>query len=256
MTLTGNFYKESLKGTGPIPINQGIYQTSSTKLGTIGQRLQLNDGRVFYYARAGSSYLYAGRAVASMAVSSELSKACTAATTGAYEITVTTSASSAVADMPEGYLLINDVGPGEGHMMKIKKAAANASLSTSIDFTLYDPLPVEAIATNEFSVIFNPWNDVVSTDAQNALATGQFVCGVPPVAVTASYYFWCQTWGPAAVLSAANVGVTGDSLGTGIDDDGALGLYLGTASDTQHVGTAMNLQVDTEYNAVFLRISP
>jgi len=250
MALT-DYTVESLKGTGPIPPSQGILQESSTQKAMLGQRLAMNDGRIFHYALNGAVALDPGKLVQSKA-DATVDKNVVAAAVGAFTVTVVTS--SAVTDAAEGYFFVND-GTGQGQMLKIKSSAANASTATSTDCTLYDPINVAVVAsgTSQAGIAYNPWDDVV---IQNGNTNGlNFCCGVPIIPVQASYYFWCQTWGLCS-LWQAGTNVIGSHVGQDVDGAGGACL-LASGSVEQEFGiTYGSVGVDTEYRLTFLTICP
>ncbi len=103
-------------------------------------------------------------------------------------------------DFAEGYVIVNDAG-GEGQMYKIKANEGFATTALS-KFTLYDPLTIAlTITTTELGLIRNPYYKVLATEA---VVSGMPI-GVPLIAVTASYWFWAQTGGPAPVVCNAAI---------------------------------------------------
>jgi len=122
-----------------------------------------------------------------------------AAAIGATSVWLTSTANldtapNATADnFAGGFLIVNDAA-GEGQCCLIK---ANAAFSTTEDseFELYDALTIALTTSSQIGLIKNPYNGVIA--ATNTM-TGMPI-GVPQLAVTASYYFWCKTAGPAAV---------------------------------------------------------
>jgi len=124
---------------------------------------------------------------------------------GATTVTLTSTANLAAAPLStkdgikEGYLYVNDEA-GQGQCYKIKGHAALSGTADSV-FTLYDPLTVALTTSSEVGLAQNPYANVIATAA---VLTGMCV-GVNPIAVTASYYFWAQTGGPAAVVPQAAI---------------------------------------------------
>ena len=79
---------------------------------------------------------------------------------------------------------------------------------------------------------------------------------MPPISVTAAYYYWLQTWGIAPVWCdttpsagfAVELAVTGGRVG---------GVTVRSATDTTPpLGIQLVVGIDTEYKAVFLMIQP
>lgn len=229
-------------------MKQGIYQESATAKYRVGDVLRLSDGRAFRYAKNGAVALGIGKFV-TMVANPYTNKQVYAAAIGATAVGVKTS--SAATSVEEGYLYVND-GTGQGQTRKIKEVAAHASSASHTLLTLYDGLEtaIVASATSEASIAYNPWMKVVLQAASAAV-----VVGVPPIAVTASYYFWCQTWGLCAVLSGGNNAV-GARLTTNATNFGET-VAEAAASVIQTYGLAVGAtHVDTEYNMVYLTIAP
>jgi len=123
---------------------------------------------------------------------------------GAYTVTLTSTANidtgvfASVDGLKDGFLIVNDEA-GQGQLYKIKGNEAFVTTGNAI-ITLYDPLTVALTTSSEVGIIQNPCNNVLAT---TAVVTGMFI-GVNQIAVTASYYFWAKTRGPApAVPNAA-----------------------------------------------------
>ena len=231
----------------------------------MGTKLVLPDGRVFRYALAGATALAVGKLNQMAApVANHLNKACDVARAiGATEISATLGATAAAANLyAEGFVHVNDA-TAEGHTYKIKEHAA-AALSTVLTVTLADGVTVQVAlvaATSEVTFTRNPYAGIIVCPTTLTAA----VAGVNPVAVTAAYYFWLQTWGPAAVLAngtlvvgkmCANPATTAGSVDTYpiTLTEGAPNTY--TPGDSPVVGEVMQVNASTEYALVFLKIAP
>ena len=126
---------------------------------------------------------------------------------GSNTITLTSTANIAAAPWStkdggkEGYIYVNG-GTGIGQCRKIKSHAAFASTNATL-VEVYDGWTVAPIAADtECGIIENPYSNVVVAAALTTMPVG-----VNPLAVTASYYFWAQTGGPAAVICHAAIPV-------------------------------------------------
>lgn len=196
MTAPHNQYSYSTYSRGKdVPPDQGVFEESSTQKAGLGTRIAFEDGRVYRYAKNGATALAAGKFVKAGALVAQATKAVEAAVVvGNNSITLTTS--SAITTATDGYLQI-DTGSGmTGQQYKIKTCAANATTTTSTDFVLYDPIAVALTTSAYGSVFYNPYEQCEVCSAQTDI-----VLGVPPIVVTAEYYFWLQTWGPACVYN-------------------------------------------------------
>jgi len=242
---SANMFKEAPVGFGRLKPAQGIFEESSTAKAKIGTRLQVGD-RVFYYAYAGGTALAAGKLVENASLTPEVNKACgTAAAAGAYEVTNITTA-AAQAYLAEGYLSVNDAD-GEGLTYKIKSSKANATTSTSTDVVLYDPIITALTTSSEVTLMHNPYWDL-----DIAATITNHIVGVPPIPVTANYYFWCQTWGPCAILQTGT-DAAGSILVPSTTDGAVTSQTLYTSNI---VGFQLVVGVSGEYRLVWLRITP
>jgi hypothetical protein len=87
-------------------------------------------------------------------------------------------------------------GTGQGQMLGVASNIANATCILQ----LLDPIRVQLEAgVTKASVFVNQYADVV----KSAAAPSSAILGVAPIGITADYYFWLQTSGPAAVVQAA-----------------------------------------------------
>ena len=241
---SSNEYKEDRVGYGIIKPPQGIYEASATQKAEIGYRILVGD-RVFRYAYAGGTALIAGTLVKSAQLPAEVNKAVSAAVSvGAYKVTVTTAAAQLY--LAGGYMVVNDVD-GEGHVYRIKSSAANATTATSTDLVLYDPIAVALTTSSEVELYGSPYYDL-----DLAAAITDHISGVPPIAVTANYYFWLQTWGFCACLVGATT--TAGALLVPHTTDGSV--TPASVFTSEIIGHALTGGTATEYNGIYLRIAP
>lgn len=219
--------------------------TQELPLGTIGMT---KDGRAYRYAQAGGTALAAGKinVAATQVANHENIAVADAAAVGDTEITVTLGATAASAnDYAGGYAVVNDAA-GEGQAYAISGHPA-ADASASLVLKLTDAVETALTTSSEVSLIKNPWKDVVVSVADQA----DMAVGVAPIAVTAEYYFWCQTRGVCSALADETLAV-GKALTIGSSVVGALEV-VDTAGEPQ-IATAIQAGVDTEYRAVYLQI--
>lgn len=230
-------------------IKQGIYQESATPKYRVGDVLRLSDGRAFRYAKNGAVALAIGKYVTAVGAV-ETNKQVYAAAIGSYTVGLKTSSAQA-SSTQEGYFYVND-GTGQGQYYKVKSTETHPSSASHTLVTLYDPLVTAVVAsgTSEASLGYNPWMNVVLQASSTTM-----VVGVPLIAVTANYYFWCQTWGVCCTLSGDGAAV-GARLTTNATNFGE-NVAEGTASIIQTYGIAIDAaNVDTEYNLNYLTIAP
>ena len=247
MTLSVNQNLGYHTEDGPIMPSQGIHEISSTAKAPLGTRVRVGD-RTFHYAYAGGVDLAAGVLLqpATAAVAEEGVSPSAVVTINSTSFTLATAAAQANAE--EGYVFTHET-TGEGYGYRIKKATANADTSTSTDLVLYDPLHVALTASSELAIMNNMYYDLdIHTTAEEIYAVG-----VAPTAVTLNNYFWCQTWGPAAVLMSG----TEDAAGSIMTASGTAGAITVQSGYTYNIiGVQLYKGTDTEYQPVYLRITP
>ena len=251
MTTSVHMYKGSLIGQGPISPRQGIYEESATAKALLGTRLKVGD-RTFHYALDSGSGLAAGKLVTPYSVNQanitgDLPTA--AVTEGSYTLTLISAA--AQTDLAEGYMVVQDgTGYGEGGIYKIKKSSANASTATYTDLVLYDPILTPLSSTVSYCTCHtNPYYKL----KLSATITDPII-GIPPIAVTADYYFWCQTWGPAMALTLTGATTAVGSILIPGADDGSVEIAVGFTSNL--LGFQYLVGATTDYSTIWLQIEP
>jgi hypothetical protein len=232
-------------------------QTSDQKQ-KLGTKAVLPDGRVFYYAEnSGAAITSAGQIVDGIAAvaahDGDLATAALAA--GSLTVTTTTSLTTTKDQYADGYLFVNDnAGQGEVYRVKSNTAVASAA-GCEITIDESDGTRTALTSSSQFGLMYSPYKGVKIIDGDGTMTTGPI--GVTPIPVTASYYFWAQTSGPAAVLSGAATFVIGDAVGISkADEDGTADLWdASTEEDSRPIGTSMGVaSVNTEYGWVMLAI--
>lgn len=235
---------------GPTVLKQGIYDLSATQLYPLGERLVLSDGRVFHYAKDGGSGLSAGKLnTVPVVVADHHSMAAATTAAGATSITVTLGATAATADQYAGGYLAVIAGTGLGQIYQIKSHPA-ADASATCAFALYDELKV-ALSSSDSKVDLmpNPWYLVTESADEERVSAG-----VPLVAVTADYFFWDQTWGPAVCLSG-DTSAEGNVLERG-DTAGEVMTYSAATKGGMVATSWGSARANGEYNLLFLTIAP
>jgi hypothetical protein len=250
--------------TTGLVIQQGLFEDSATNKHKLGTRMQLADGRVFFYAKNGGTTAVAGNCQeALVAVANHTNVALNAAVDiGGKEVTLIDGGTEATDNQyREGYFFVTD-GTGEGHGYKVKSSiATSGSASDLLTLTLYDPIRVALVAsgTSEGSVMYNPYYGLI---IQTGAATN--TVGIAPFAATASYYYWLQTFGPCFVLNSAAISTIGEPL-VNHTTNGSVGYNFHTITSQEAstyrtvyetLGSAYGqIGVDTEYTPIFLRIA-
>jgi len=234
-----------------IPIDQSIYEESTTQKARLGTRLELG-GRVFRYAQLSTSANITGAGVllcASTPIASHQTAILNvlATTAGARAITCTASAGNEFStnQYQDGYVVIATTLAG-GYSFRIKSHGTGAS----IPFTLYDSIST-AVGAGPASLEPNPYKSVLKGNSPSDLGVGVSQC-----AITTGNYAWLQTWGPGG-MNASTAIAAGLTLCVGVSG-GAAGH---TVIATMTAGGAMIAQgrgVTVESNAspVFIRMNP
>lgn len=236
-------------GTVTIP-PQNIYEDSETQKLPLGTRLVLGE-RIFHYARAGAPALTPGTlAQCPVPAADHTALAIATVAAGQTEVTLTNGASTALtANMYRDGFLWCDGGTNVGHGYRIKSHPA-ALVNATCVFTLYDEL-VEALtnATETAALHRNPYDGLIIHPSPPTA----HVVGVPPVDVTAAYYFWLQTWGPAPVVTEGTL-VIGNHAAIGDGTDG--GVQPADTDVELIVGDVMRVEAEGEYSLIYLRLAP
>ena len=231
---------------------------SSTQTHPLGTKLILPDGRTYYYALNSSAAITTGGAIVDgiAAVGAhDMDLAATATSAG--EITFTSGTSLTVTEnqYKDGYVYFND-GPGEGEIYVVRSNTA-VSGATGLSITIEDDggLATALTTASLFGLMYSPYKDVKIVDGNGTMTTG--VLGITTIPVTASYYCWLQTSGPAAVLMGAQVGIVGDGIARSQqDEDGTVERTdYSDESDLVNLGVSMGIPaVATDYQWVMLNI--
>jgi len=231
-------------------------ETSKQKF-PLGTALFQGD-RKWRYAKNGTSALVVGgpvqQAAAAHAEQDDDIAVAAAAAVGATSISLTSTANLDASpnnvedDFAEGYMVVND-GAGEGHIYKIKSNALFSGTGNST-FVLYplDKIRVALTTSSQIGLVRNPYYKTIAT---TAVVSGA-VLGVPQFAITANYFFWLQTGGPASVIPQAAI-----ALGTyAVVGTTAAKVNPSAAVTTElPIGEPMTVGVaDTEAHIVFLRL--
>ena len=184
------------------------YAESATQLFPLGTKLVQGE-RVWRYTKNGTVALnIAAPTQSAAAVHAEQDDDIVtgaASAIGSYEVHLTstgnldTGALASADGLKDGYLIVNDEA-GEGQLYKIKSSEAFVTTG-DVKIMLYDPLTVALTTSSQVGVVQNPFANVIVT---TAVVSGIFT-GVPLLAITANYYFWSQTGGPAPMIPNAAI---------------------------------------------------
>lgn len=201
---------------------------SATKQFPLGTKIR-RGSRSWVYCKAGASNIAIGvpiqQAAAVHAEQDDDIVTGAAAAIGATSVDLTSTANldndpnDDTDDFADGFLVVNDeAGEGQCHQIKSNEGFSGTDLAT---FVLYDALTIALTVASQVGLIRSPYYRVIAT----AAVVSGMVIGVAPRAVTAAYFFWAQTRGPAAVVvqaainlgTVAIVGTTAAKANAGVD---------------------------------------
>ena len=233
------------------------FQESSTQLFPLGTKLIYND-RTFRYAKMGGSNVSAGKVLqAAVELGSagdhqDLGMAAsTTAAAGVTQISIDTAGTDLSANQyAEGYLYVND-GTGEGQCFRIKSHPAHDhSTDPTVVITLHDKVVTAlAQANSKLTLSQNPYGGmIVAPHAESGAALG-----VTTIDMTANYYGWIQTGGPAAVLTSGTLVIGNNACRALATLDGAV-LPQVDAGVNPVLGWVMVVNSNTDYSLIWLTI--
>lgn len=175
-----------------------VYEENSSAIWALGTRVQIGE-RVYRYTENGSVALVAARLCQMPVIETNgdvTDMAVDTPAAGARQMEVTNGGNTAIAvgEFAGGWLIVND-DTGEGFAYQIR---TNDAIATSAAGTiyLYDRVKTTLGASATVSLTHGQWaNTIIHPSPPTAVLTV-----VAPIAITADYFFWGQTYGPAAML--------------------------------------------------------
>jgi len=255
--MTTEYLEQPLNGDVVQP-KSDIYTPTAAQKYRLGTRYHKADGRTFHYAQASSAAnLIAGNLIQSavdgfIANEQEDLVIATSSAVGddfAYATTVTDTLTKDF--MKDGWYSVSlgTAAQGRGQLYQIKSNPAGAAGSTK--FTLYDTVKVAITAGSaQATLLCNPYKNV----CQRPTTETGFPVGVAPCAVTASYYFWLQTWGICNCLNK-----TANTPGQQVISDnglaGAMGISGGSEAEPV-IGIACMTCDTTDNGLIMLMLNP
>lgn len=186
--------------------NQSLFAESAVQKQRLGTIRPTDDGRRFVYCQATAAEIAAGIIVSkAVAVQACTVAAADAVAAGARKITLTLTGTPTLNLYRDGWAIIT-AGTGLGGMYKIKgNSVDDVPADSRCTFYLYDALEVALTTAGQtFDVIVCPYDGVLINPANSnydGTGTGlETPLGVTTRTITASYYFWAQTRGLAALM--------------------------------------------------------
>lgn len=244
---------------GGIPIQQGMYEQSSTKKAELGRLLPLLDGRCFRYCQCNDSagitrgHMCSASLVvaeANTVIQTGMTNAISGASIGAKVIKVLLEADT-TANLYEDGLLTIEKSTGLGYCYRIRlNKAGGLPVADPCELTLYDPLLVALGETTYLTLTMNKHKDVIVTPSGSVASAA---IGVPLIDITAEYYFWAQTKGYAAVYVHTAEAAT---IGYQVSIGGADGACKAIAAAETHKswGIAVQIAAGADYATIDLEL--
>jgi len=230
------------------------FSESSIQLFPLGSKLTYAD-RTFRYGKNGAVALIAGGLVQSVVpLVGHADEVIDEPAAGTFVISFTPAVDStddlAVDDLEGGYIWVVDE-VGEGILYRIKSHPAIAG-AVAGNITLYDSIITVPAAGATATVIHHPLRNVIIHPSPNTAP----VVGATVIPVTANFFTWFQTGGPAAILTDGTV-IIGEHVR--ISDAAVNGSVEplnrdGTDEDEQEVGVVLIASADTEYSLIKLNL--
>jgi hypothetical protein len=236
--------------------------TSTTQKHRLGTKMEYNDGRVFYYSYAAEA-ITAGKVTmgSQSATDHDTGLAVVSGAAGATQIVVTNGGSTAVTgsgkytgdfatrgDYVDGYVFINDV-TGEGQIFQIADHSS-AATGAALTIDLADNETVQtALTTSSKAGLHKPVGH--SVEVWDASDIDGPALGVPTHDIASGEYFWNQSAGPAAVLSAGTLVLGNEAFSS---TDGAAGPSASDNSAECKIGTVLAAEGAGNYSLVNLQI--
>lgn len=224
---------------------QGIYEQSSVQMEGLDTIRFLSDGRKFAYAKAGAVALAVAKLTQSPAPSANANKETVAAdaAVGATSVSVTFGGAVTEDFYKDGF--IYDCIAGDLYWVK-----GHAAGTTAVTIYLKEPLRVAWTAsTSKATLIANRQNLTIVCPTTLTSAPA----GIPPIAVTAGYYYWNQVKGPAVCLIDGTVAIGEEVAPSNVTAGSVEALVHATTFDTT-VGTVLSVDATTEYGLINLAI--
>jgi len=182
---------------------QDIYEASATQQHMLSTKLDMQDGRVFRYAKGGAVALVQalmGQTAVKDSKFVEIVQTGYAQVVGDTDITVlcTTGSAAGENDFSGGWLVCNKVSPAVlGDIYGILASKLQTGADTKLDLKLASPWRNAMGVTGEISLNYSKFFKTVVNAAYNQTAA---VIGVPLCPVPIGYYYWAQVKGPAPLM--------------------------------------------------------
>jgi hypothetical protein len=210
---TYNFGRQGIVQSATGPDWGFLYRASTVKDPeyNVGDRVQLPDGRVFYYAKSGGAcYTGQGNKFYNAIPATGIDYSLLAAASAVRSMQVTMTNQGTVAQTKDGLrngLIILKPASGSGNNeLQMRGIVGNTAGGVSDEITIYLDAPLtEALTTASYAFCMpSPWSDVRYGSDINCSH-----CGISAVEVSDSdVYHWEQTWGLCWIAPQSECGTT------------------------------------------------
>jgi len=234
-------------------------EQSATKLHRLGTRGVTEDGRVYYYCKANATSGVARSYLACQSVNRykvDGSQECwqgtlsAASAAGSFTLTSLDTTAAHVANFFEdGYVYLRPTSAAQ----QLYRVKSNTAAGTSMTVTLYEHLKYDCATAGTIMVVPSPYSNVIRVHGGGE-PYAPFVCMANFAPITASYYFWGQTWGPCMATWSSGDGTGQNERNLQFNYDGSVSLMEAPAATkySQHAGYNLMYQTDAQTNGLIL----
>ena len=281
--IGGSVNSYDTMGPGQAGPKLGIYSEEATQTSALGTKKVFDDARVYKYAHWVAACTVGKLCAQDFSVSGTVSvdgKFVSSAGAAKDDYTTTDDViylldtdTFGTADAANvyagGYLSITDAA-GEGYQYRIKSNDLGTAAGL-MKLVLYDKLAAALDSETSCAIIGSMYKNL---RINTAPGTDNITAGATARSMTAAYYGWVQTWGPATILADGSAGtIAAGSIATVSDGvSGAVQPISGGYTQASEalitsdfdftpivteniVGFFMNTATDTEYTQVYLQLS-
>ncbi len=226
--------------------------TRATQDVPIGQKMVIEDGRIYRYTLCGSGLALVVAELAQGAIPEVAKYGDQAVDTMAAGVTQLTGVGAdttnlAASELIDGYCWSEQ--PAQlGPALRVKDNILITQSATTGTIDLYTALPIAIAAAETISYIRNTWRNTIVAPASTE--TG-LVAGVPVAAITLSQFGWLQTQGPCKVQTSGSVVITAHVISSGA---AAGEVTVKAAAGDTTVGKFMHFETTDEDGLFWLTI--
>jgi hypothetical protein len=232
-------------------------ENSSSSKFPLGQRMFYADGRRWSYGLVGGTTLVVGDLIQGKAlVAGDYTDVVVdvIASVGDTEVSITPTTTTAANYYNASWLHVNKgTGLQDGYTYRIKKTGSHSVFAAEAGHVVQldpdDPIRVALAVNDEVGLVPNEYNGMIQAPITTLTSR---VVGVAQTPITNAQYGFVQTWGMAAVNSAASQ-IVGNTVSAVLAAAGRVGVTSGDID--QAVGIVLSVPTTAgEFGSVFLII--